>query len=178
MGASGSGKSSIQHSLPIRFMTNYTTRSLREGEIDGYHINQVSFDKFIKLQRSCFFYETTEYAGNYYGTPQFSIESMLNGTPYHCTKDINGAKSLKEGLGDRAVIIYIKPPSPNKLAMRMMKRGDSVFEIKKRLEHLNNTSELENEKYADYVIVNDDLKQAQIEAHQIVIKELIKSKSQ
>ncbi|MFS0643820.1 guanylate kinase [Siminovitchia sp. 179-K 8D1 HS] len=176
MGASGSGKSSIQHSLPISFMTNYTTRPLREGEIDGYHINQISHEEFIKYQREGLFYETTEYAGNLYGTPQHSIENLLSGTPYHCTKDINGAKTLKEGLGDRSVIIYIKPPSLDVFATRMLKRGDNESNIKRRLEYLKKTNEIENEKYADYVIINDDLKKAQIEAHQIVIKELLKAK--
>lgn len=173
MGVSGSGKSSIQHSLPLRFMTNYTTRSLREGEIDGYHINQISREGFIKLNREGFFYETSEYAGNLYGTPNHVIDELIKGTPFHCTKDINGVKALKEGLDNKVVSIFIKPPSTNILAMRMIKRGDKPKDIEKRIKYIQETNELDNEKYVDYVIVNADLKQAQIEAHQIVIKELL-----
>jgi guanylate kinase len=174
MGASGSGKSAIQHSLPIEFLTNCTTRPLRIGEIDGYHIKQVSKSEFEKLYKENYFFETTNYSGNYYGTPKHKIEELISGKPFHCTKDLNGVKALKKELGDRAVSIYIKPPSSDVLKTRMLERGDSLEDINKRIKYLHSAGELENEKYADYVILNDDLKQAQIDAHQIVIKELLK----
>jgi guanylate kinase len=176
MGASGSGKSVIQHSLPIDFMTNCTTRVLRDGEIDGYHIKQVSEEEFLKLDNEEYFFETTKYAGNYYGTPKHIINEMLNGKPYHCTKDVNGAMKLKNQLGSKVVIIYIKPPSIIELQKRMFNRGDSQEDIERRIKYLKETNETENEKYADYVIINDDLKEAQLEAHKIVIKELLKVK--
>lgn len=175
MGASGSGKSTIQHSLPINFMTNCTTRKLRDGEIDGLHIKQVTKDEFLKLEKDGYFFETTLYSGNYYGTPKYKIEEMLNGKPFHCTKDVEGVKALKNKLGKKAVSIYIKPPSLNILKQRMYARGDNEEEINKRIKYLLETEELKNEKYADYVIVNSDLKQAQLEAHKIVIKELVKN---
>jgi guanylate kinase len=174
MGASGSGKSAIQHSLPIDFMTNCTTRVLRDGEIDGYHIKQVSEEEFLKLDSEEYFFETTKYAGNYYGTPKYRIDEMLNGKPYHCTKDINGAMELKNQLGSKAVVIYIKPPSIIELQKRMSNRGDSIEDIERRIKHLQETNEIDNEKYADYVIVNDDLKEAQLEAHKIVINEFLR----
>ena len=173
MGASGSGKSTIQHSLPIDFMTNCTTRPLREGEIDGYHIRQVGEETFKMLDANGKFFETTYYSGNYYGTLSRDIKEMLKGKPYHCTKDVVGVKLFKEKLGDKAVVVYIKPPSIEVLENRMRDRGDSEEEIRKRIKYMQQSDELENEVYADYVIVNDDLKTAQIEAHQIVIKELL-----
>lgn len=174
MGASGSGKSAIQHSLPIDFMTNCTTRPLRQGEIDGYHIKQVTEDEFLELDNKDFFFETTYYSGNYYGTPLHKIEEMINGKPYHCTKDIKGVVALKDKLGDKAVSIYIKPPSIEALRKRMKLRGDKSEDISKRIDYLQETNEIDNEKYADYAIVNDDLKDAQLEAHKIIIKELMK----
>jgi guanylate kinase len=173
MGASGSGKSVIQHSLPIDFMTNCTTRKLRDGEIDGYHIKQVTEEEFLNLDSDGYFYETTHYAGNYYGTPKHKIDEMLNGKPYHCTKDVNGVLELKNKLGSNAVVIYIKPPSIIELQKRMFNRGDSQEDIERRIKYLNDTNETDNEKYADYVIVNDDLMEAQLAAHKIVIKELL-----
>ncbi|MCM3109882.1 hypothetical protein [Lederbergia lenta] len=173
MGASGSGKSAIQHSLPIDFMTNRTTRQLRDGEIDGYHIKQVSREEFSRLDEDGYFFESFTYADNFYGTPNYMIDRLLEGKPYHCTKEVNGAKKLKDKLGDKVVIIYIKPPSVDVLVERMVNRGDSRKNIESRLSHLEETNELENEKYADYVILNDDLKDAQLEAHRIVIKELV-----
>lgn len=173
MGASGSGKSTIQHSLPINFMTNYTTRQLRDGEVEGYHINQVTKEEFLHMKSLGYFFETTEYAGNYYGTPMQSIMSVYNGNPYHCTKDLNGMLELKNKLGDKAISVYIKSPSIDVLKQRMIERGDTLDDIEKRIRHLEETNELENEKYADHVIINDDLKDAQLEAHRIIIKELL-----
>lgn len=173
MGASGSGKSEIQHSLPIDFMTNCTTRPIRSGEVDGYHIKQVSEEEFLKLHNEGYFFETNKYAGNYYGTPKHKIDELMNGKPYHCTKDINGVRALKSKLGDKAVSIYIKPPSIEELQRRMMIRGDKEVDIVNRIKHLEETNEFENQKFADYVIVNDDLKDAQLEAHKIVISELL-----
>lgn len=178
MAPSGAGKSVIQHSLPIDFMTNCTTRELREGEVNGYHIRQVTEEEFLQLEREGYFFETTYYSGNYYGTPFHKIDQMIKGTPYHCTKDINGVKALKEKLGDRAISIYIKPPSIEELTRRMQSRGDKEEDIQRRICFLRETNEIANEEYADYVIVNDDLKDAQLEAHRIVIKEILKSKQE
>lgn len=156
-------------------MTNCTTRLLRQGEIDGYHIRQVSEEEFLQLNNNGYFFETTHYSGNYYGTPLHKILEMKNGKPYHCTKDLNGVKALKDKLGDRAVSIYIKPPSIEVLKKRMELRGDYPEDINKRIAYLRETDEIGNEQYADYVIVNDDLKDAQLEAHKIIIKELLKT---
>ncbi|WP_137743408.1 guanylate kinase [Robertmurraya siralis] len=174
MGASGSGKSTIQHSLPIEFMTNCTTRPLRKGEIDGYHIKNVTKDEFLRLEKEGYFFETNIYSGNHYGTPQNKVDELLKGKPFHCTKDIRGVMALKDRLGNKAVSIYIKPPSIEELKKRMLERGDSVEDIQKRIKHLLHTKEMENEKYADYVIENNDLMEAKLEAHRIVIKELVK----
>jgi guanylate kinase len=174
LGASGSGKSEIQHSLPIEFMTNCTTRKLRDGEIDGYHIKQVAEDEFLKLENEGYFFETTYYSGNYYGTPKHKINELLNGKPFHCTKDVKGVMALKEKLSDKVVAVYIKPPSIIELQRRMLYRGDSEEDIERRIKYLIETNEFDNEKYADYVIINDDLKDAKLEAHKIVIKELLK----
>lgn len=175
IGASGSGKTTIQHSLPIEFMTNCTTRPLRHGEIDGYHIKKIDEEEFLKLKKEGYFFETNVYAGNYYGTPKHKINELINGKPYHCTKDINGVKALRGSLGDKVVVVYIKPPSVTELRKRMIVRGDDEDDVNRRIEYLEETNEIENEKYADYVIINDDLKEAQIEAHGIVIKELLKT---
>jgi guanylate kinase len=174
LGASGSGKSEIQHSLPIEFMTNCTTRELRNGEVDGYHIKHVTEEEFLELEKENYFFETTYYSGNYYGTPKRKINELISGKPFHCTKDVNGVLALKNKLGNKVISIYIKPPSIIELQNRMVNRGDSEEAIEKRINYLLETNEFENEKYADYVIINEDLKEAQLEAHKIVIKELIK----
>jgi len=175
LGASGSGKSEIQHRLPIRFLTNYTTRELRKGEIDGYHIKAVTNERFEELVKENKIIENTYYAGNYYGTPTGSIVELLNGTPFHATLDIAGVNKLRQLLGkERLVVIYIKAPDIETLVKRMRQRGDSDQKIQSRVRQLKTTNELDNEVNADYVVVNDELKDAVIETMCIVIKELSK----
>lgn len=179
IGCSGVGKSTIQHSLPIPFLTNYTTREVRiwDGEIDGYHVKHIpSREEFMRLVDNGEMLEYAEYVGNLYGTPMSYIRNMIeNKQPYHATKEINGVHKLRELLGeDRVVVIYIKAPNVNVLMERMKARGDSPEVIQKRITNIADTHELHNEKYADYVVVNNDLDTAILEVHQIVIKELVK----
>lgn len=176
MGASGVGKSAIQHSLPIRFLTNYTTRRIREGEVAGYHINQVTREEFIQLDKAGKILEKSEYAGNLYGTPTDLIHEMLwYNVPFHATKDLNGIKALKESLGHKLITIYVQPPSIDDLVVRMIARGDHADTVRDRIVHLRETNELDNAKYADYVIINDKLQDAIFEAHRIVLTELTKA---
>lgn len=174
LGVSGSGKSTIQHQLPFGFVTNYTTRPLRKGEINGYHINHVTQDEFIELKNNNRLIENTCYAGNYYGTPIEVIDSLKRGQPYHSTLDFAGVNKLKGILGQRNVVsIYIKPPSIEAIRERMINRGDSLDQIEGRINHLLNTNEFEHENTADYVVVNHDINQATIEVMKIVIQELV-----
>jgi guanylate kinase len=161
LGPSGGGKSTIQHSLPnhIKFLTHYVTRPVREGEIDGYHVKHVHRDEFEELYRQGWIVTRTEYAGNLYGAPLPSIREIIHDKiPYHATATIESIQQFKELLGkENVVTIYIKPPSIEALRERMKTRGDSEEAIEKRILHIYSAAELENEKLADYVVVNDDL---------------------
>jgi guanylate kinase len=176
MGASGCGKSTIQHSLPIPFLTNYTTRGLRNGEIEGLHVHTVTKEQFLKLDSRGKLFNKTEYAENFYGSPMEKITNMLNNNqPYHATLDLNGVLDYTGKLGDdRVCVIYVKAPSMSELYSRMMVRGDKEEDIRRRIKNIEETRELENIKYADYVVVNDDLDEAILEVHKIVINELVK----
>jgi guanylate kinase len=176
MGASGSGKSTIQHSLPpmIKFLTHYATREAREGEIDGFHVRTISKVNFDKLYNNGLIGTKTTYAENNYGAPMlFLAEIVLCGTPYHATATIESIKQFKDLLGEESVVvIYIKPPDVETLRQRMLSRGDKLEDIERRIAHIYSAAELENEQYADYVVVNEVLTDAQQEVENIIFKEL------
>ncbi|WP_336784150.1 hypothetical protein [Paenibacillus illinoisensis] len=179
MGASGSGKSVIQHSLPgtIKFLTHFVTREIRQEEIDGYHVKHISKELFDNEYREGNIATRTEYAGNLYGAPSGSIKEIINGTPHHATTTADSIEQFKSILGeDKVVVIYIKPPSIEALVERMTKRGDSEENIAKRISHIYSAAELENELLADYVVVNDDLENAKSIVRGILYQELYTEK--
>lgn len=174
IGASGSGKSTIQHNLPLRFLTHYTTRALRTGEVDGYHIKQVSFEEIEELRLNGKLATMTTYGDNHYASPiEFVHELLENKIPYHATATVDNANQFKNLLGkEKVVVIYIKPPEIAVLKNRMLGRGDNIEDVYSRIANLYSTAEMDNEKYADYVIINDNLDIAIEQAYAIVQKEL------
>jgi guanylate kinase len=175
MGPSGSGKSTIQHWLPkeIKFLTHYVTRKPREDEIDGYHVKYVPAGEYLALSQAGRIATSTEYAGNFYGSPMAAIEEIKNGSPYHATATIDSIGQFRFLIGDSNVVaIYIKPPSVEVLRERMKARGDTEESIDRRIAHIYSAAELENEKFADYIVVNDDLEAAKKETLGIIYDEL------
>jgi guanylate kinase len=160
----------------IKFLTHYVTRPLRRDEIDGYHVKHITKDAFEMAYENDDIATRTEYDGNLYGAPLKSLIEILNyGMPYHATATIESIGQFKRFLGDdRVVSIYIKPPSVDALRERMKARGDSEENIEKRIAHIYSAAELENEKFADYVVINDDLTVAKAVVLGIIHHELNK----
>lgn len=131
VGASASGKTEIAKLLIERFKYNKTvtttTRSLRKGEIDGISYHFVSKEKFQDLIELNAFVETAFYQNEFYGTQKKDL----------CKKGViilepNGANSLVNYLEDEAFVVLIQS-SKEIREVRMIKRGDSPEEIKRRL---------------------------------------------
>ena len=81
-GPSGSGKSTVIKQLMenrgnIHFSVSYTTRSPREGEVDGVSYNFVDRAEFERMIDNNEFLEYAEYSGNYYGTSLKVIEEKV-----------------------------------------------------------------------------------------------------
>jgi guanylate kinase len=81
-GTSGSGKTTIGKEIikelgeKIRHIATYTTRKIRQNEIDGEDYNFLSEDEFKVFNANDFFIETVEINGFMYGTPQ-KINNLL-----------------------------------------------------------------------------------------------------
>ena len=73
--------------------------------------------------------------------------------------DVKGGLNLKRILGDRALSVFICPPSVEELRRRLVGRGDTSAEmIEKRLAKAE--YEMSFKPQFDRVIVNDDLPNA------------------
>lgn len=159
-GPSGCGKGTVlshvfkdkeHYSLSV----SYTTRDPRPGEIDGVHYGFVSKEEFLKQIDAGNMLEYTEYCGNYYGTPQSTVNSLLEkGVNVVLEIETVGAMNVKKLRSD-AVLVMILPPSYEMLENRLRSRGtNSEDDIAKRL--LRAKEELKVLPDYDYCIINQD----------------------
>ncbi len=161
-GFSGVGKGTVVKRLVSDFGYNLsvsaTTRSPRDGEVNGreyYFMDRSEFENLIDYGG---FIEWTQYVENYYGTPKKYVEEGLEaGRDIILEIEVMGALNVKEQFPD-ALLIFISAPSIAELKNRLAGRGtESEETIIKRLEKA--TEEAEDMDKYDYVIVNDDLEE-------------------
>lgn len=158
-GPSGAGKGTVLGNVfrqvdRLHFSVSATTRSPREGEIDGVNYHFMTKEEFLSLVEQGRFLEHAEYVGNYYGTPMAPVEEKLaQGIDVLLEIEVQGALKVMEKCPD-AVSVFIAPPSLDELASRLRGRGtESEDTIAKRLETAAwECSQME--KY-QYIIVND-----------------------
>lgn len=170
-GSSGVGKGTVIKSLlskhdNIKLSISYTTRSPRNGEIDGVNYFFRTKDEFMKAVENDEFLEWAEFSGNCYGTKRSFVEkSLARGEHVLLEIDTQGALQIKEKMPE-AVLLFIAPPSYKELEARLRGRKTETEEaIQKRLNFV--ALEKENSKYFDYIIVNDTVENAvrEIEKH-------------
>lgn len=163
-GPSGAGKSSLcnelfKHTDNIYFSISSTTRKIREGEIDGVHYNFIKEDEFIKGIKNNIFLEWAKVHNNYYGTQKAQITKALNDNKIVLFDiDIQGQKSIKKHYPN-AISIFITTPNKSVLESRLKSRAlDSQEIIKDRLDFA--FSEMQSIENFDFIIINDDFKNA------------------
>ena len=174
-GPSGVGKGTICDRLLKEvnawYSVSTTTRSPREGEVDGVNYFFISKDEFKKRIENGEFLEYNIYNDNYYGTSKKTVLEKINqGINVFSEIDVNGAHNIKKIFPD-ALLLYIAPPSIAVLRERLISRGtESEEKINQRLEIAK--KELKEIDFYDYVVVNDDLETAINEVRQIILKEI------
>ena len=161
---SGAGKTSLVKGVcnSISFVKpsiSYTTRKIRDSEIDGRDYFFIDRETFNTKIRNNDFLEFQDVYGNLYGSTLESVLSITStGSDVILEIDYKGMLAVKSVLPD-AVSIYIIPPSINALKERLENRGEDETEvINKRM--ASSAKEMDFAKYADYVIVNDDFNHA------------------
>ncbi len=172
---SGAGKTTIVHRLlaaipELSFSISACTRDRRgRTETNGQDYYFLSVQEFQDKIRHDEFVEWEEvYEGAFYGTLKSEVERIWDsGRHVLLDIDVKGGLSIKEFYKDRALAIFVKPPSLAVLESRLRARAtDSAASISSRLYKAN--FELTFEDRFDAVVVNDDLEAAVAEAGQLV----------
>jgi guanylate kinase len=167
---SGSGKTSIakyllhQPEFNLEFSVSATTREKRPGEENGKDYYFLSVEEFKQKIDNDEFIEWEEvYEGVFYGTLKSEIDRIWQaGKNVLFDVDVEGGISLTKYFGEKALAIFIEPPSIEELKKRLRKRGTETEEkIKQRIEKA--AKEMEYAKWFDTIVVNDDLEKAQKE---------------
>lgn len=171
---SGSGKSTIiGHLLKrvpgLEFSISATSRKPRQGEQDGKDYYFLTEDDFKQRVAEDKFVEWVEvYQGTCYGTLKSEIERIWDkGNTVIFDVDVLGGVSLKKIFGQKALSIFIQPPSIEVLEQRLRNRGTETEEsLRKRIERAE--MELQYSNQLDVVVVNDNLDNAVNETETIV----------
>lgn len=171
---SGAGKTTIVQYLlsifpEISFSISCTTRPKRENEVDGkdyYFLTEEQFHEKIKNNEFIEYEEV--YKGRYYGTLHSEIERLWNqGKHVIFDIDVRGGLNLKKQFKDRALAIFIAPPSLKDLEERLKNRNTENLEsLLTRIQKAD--EELSFAKDFDAVIINDNLEKAQNKAKTLV----------
>ena len=185
---SGAGKSSLISALlsdenkqtlnrTMQVSVSHTTRAPRPGEIDGVHYHFVSVEQFKALIAENAFYEYAQVFDNYYGTSEAAIDQQLaQGIDVFLDIDWQGAQQVRLRKPEVSTI-FIAPPSRDELEKRLRNRGqDSDEIIASRMAQAQ--SECSHFHEFDFIIVNDDFKQAVSDLNSIVSSQALKTKQQ
>lgn len=167
---SGSGKSTIinfllKQNLNLQFSISATSRDPRGEEKHGVEYYFLSPEEFRTKIASDDFLEYEEvYTDRFYGTLKSEVDRITStGNNVIFDVDVVGGCNIKKFYGDRALSVFIQPPSIEELRIRLEGRGtDAKDVIESRLAKAE--FELSFAPKFDIVIVNDDLEKAQQEA--------------
>ncbi len=172
---SGAGKTTIVHRLMDRlpelsFSISACTRDRRgRAEVNGKDYHFISVQDFQDKIRHNEFVEWEEvYEGAFYGTLKSEIERIwASGQHAILDVDVKGGLSIKEFYKDRALAIFVRPPSIEVLEQRLNARAtDSKSSISSRVYKAN--FELAFEDRFDVTVVNDVLDEACEHAERLV----------
>lgn len=173
---SGAGKSTIvqwlmkEHpELKLAFSISCTTRAPRGTEQNGVEYIFLSPEEFKEKIHNGEFLEFEEvYENRFYGTLKSQVENQVKaGQNVVFDVDVKGGCNIKKFYGERALSLFIQPPSVEELRRRLVGRQtDSAEAIENRLAKAS--YELTFAKNFDRVIVNDDLEKAKQETYEIV----------
>ena len=171
---SGSGKSTIinylltQH-LNLAFSISATSRPPRGTEQHGVEYFFLTPEEFrCRIENNEFLEYEEVYKDRYYGTLKEQVEKQLKeGQNVVFDVDVVGGCNIKKFYGERALSVFIQPPSVEELRRRLNGRGTDTPEvIESRIAKAE--FELSFADKFDVVIVNDDLSKAQAEALQVI----------
>ncbi|WP_455671878.1 guanylate kinase [Phocaeicola sp.] len=171
---SGSGKSTIinyllTQNLNLAFSCSATSRPPRGTEQHGIEYFFLTPEEFKQRIANDEFLEYEEvYENRFYGTLKSQVEKQLEaGQNVVFDVDVVGGCNIKKYYGNRALSVFIQPPSVEELRSRLEGRGTDAPEI---IESRIAKAEFElgfADKF-DVVIINDELEKAKAEALEVI----------
>jgi guanylate kinase len=163
-GVSGAGKDTVKKELmkldsTLVDVPSYTTRNMREGEVNGVNYHFVSKEQFEELINNNALYEYNFYNNNYYGTSKELIRrEMDNGNVPIIDIDVNGAENLTNILREdtKVITIFLRVPK-DALYKRLKNRTEKLSD--EDIEDRLNRMEYEESRLFlyDYVVKNNNL---------------------
>lgn len=172
---SGAGKTTIVHhlmkipSFKMAFSVSATSRAMRHNEVDGKDYHFLTPDDFLhRAQRGEFLEWEEVYKDQYYGTLKSEIENIWkSGNNVIFDVDVQGGMNLKKIFGEKALSIFVQPPSIEMLNFRLRNRStESAEKIAMRINKA--AAEMKFAHKFDVQLLNDDLTVALMQAEQIV----------
>lgn len=172
---SGAGKTTIvQHllkSIPdLEFSISVASRKIRPNEVDGKDYYFIHINEFRKKIENDEFLEWEEvYKDHYYGTLKSEVERIwVNGKYVIFDVDVVGGLNIKKFYKNKALAVFIMPPTPEHLEKRLRARStENEEQLKKRIEKAEH--ELTFADQFDKILVNDDLEAAQKQVVELVL---------
>jgi guanylate kinase len=170
---SGSGKTTIINRLlemfpQLEFSVSATNREPRTNETHGVNYYFLSQEEFNDKINNNDFLEWEEVYGNtMYGTLKSEIDRICqSGKVALFDIDVKGALNVKKKYKN-AFLIFVLPPSIEDLKDRLEKRSSETPEsVEKRLGKAR--EEIMHAPKFDYILLNDDIDEALLEAHGII----------
>ena len=171
---SGSGKTTlVRHlltqNLDLEFSISATSRKPRGNEKDGKDYYFLSEEEFQSKVDNGDFLEWEEvYNGAFYGTLRSEVDRIWEaGKHVIFDMDVIGGLNLKNVYQNKALAVFVKPPSVKELEKRLRSRQtESEEKIRQRLDKANR--ELQYAPQFDHVLLNNNLEVAKQEAENLV----------
>ncbi len=167
---SGAGKTTIvshllKKGLNLGFSISATSRQPRGVEVHGKDYYFLTTEEFkAKIANDEFLEWEEVYPGCFYGTLKSEVDRITqSGQNILFDVDVVGGCNIKKYYGDKALAVFVQPPSIDELEKRLIGRStDSPEVIAKRVGKA--AQEMEYASQFDVIIVNDDLELALQEA--------------
>lgn len=171
---SGSGKSTIisyllEHVSDLCFSISATSRLPRGEECHGKEYYFMTPEEFkTKIGEDAFLEYEEVYTDRFYGTLKSEVERILNsGKNVIFDVDVVGGCNIKKYYGEKALSVFVQPPSINELRRRLETRAtDSPEVIEQRVEKAE--YEMTFAPKFDVVILNDDLDAAKSKTLEVI----------
>lgn len=161
----------LKRNQNLSLSISYTSRAMREGEIDGKDYKFISKEEFErKIENDEFLEYAFVHNSNYYGTPKAEIKELLDkGQDVILEIEVQGAGKVKE-MFPETILIFVMAPSMEEVKRRIKARGQENNEqiIKRFQTAYQEINEIS--KY-NYVVVNDEIENAVLKIEAILLSE-------